>query len=36
MHLSPEEMAQCLKVFAVLSEDLRLVPSTHIVAHNHP
>lgn len=31
-----EEMAQWLRAFACLAEDLGLVASTHTVAHNHP
>jgi hypothetical protein len=29
------EMAQGLKALAVLPEDQDLIPSTHMVAHNH-
>lgn len=31
----PGEMAQCLKVCAVLVEDSDLVPSTQMVIHDH-
>ena len=29
------EMAQWLKVITALTEDLSLVPSTHMAAHSH-
>ena len=30
-----EEMAQWFKALATLAEDLSLIPSIHMVAHNH-
>lgn len=30
-----EKMAEHLRVLAALAKDLGLIPSTHIIAHNH-
>jgi len=30
------KVVQCLRAFAALTEDLGLIPNTHMVAHKHP